>query len=112
MVIVARDFNATFSHVEKRGNGVVENKVQQDFQHFFTHNGLCEVVAKGEDYTWTNRRKGFSNITEKLDKFFLAGNWNLQPLLYEDEISRFVMIGSFLDGPKYSKGLHSLKVPI
>lgn len=30
---------------------------------------------KNEIYTWTNRRKGFTNIVERLDRFMISRVW-------------------------------------
>ncbi|XP_059064784.1 uncharacterized protein LOC131856859 [Cryptomeria japonica] len=64
ITIVAGDFNATLSHSNKRGG----------------------VAAKGGNFTWTNRRLGFSNRAEKLDRFFLTGDQNLVPLIFEAKV--------------------------
>ncbi|XP_059075301.1 uncharacterized protein LOC131875245 [Cryptomeria japonica] len=86
LAIVARDFNATLSFLEKRGGVRRMCRMQFDFQTFVDYNALFEVVAKGGSFTWTNRRWGFSNIAEKLDSFFLARDWNLAPLVFEAEV--------------------------
>lgn len=59
----------------KKVGVVILNQVQQDFCDLFVGSGLMEVKFKTGEFTWTNRRVGFSNIVEKLDCFFLAGNW-------------------------------------
>lgn len=33
-----------------------------------------EIKIETNSFTWNNRRKGFCNITEKLDRFFIRGN--------------------------------------
>ncbi|XP_057836467.1 uncharacterized protein LOC131046699 [Cryptomeria japonica] len=60
--------------------------MQSDFQSFVNSNALFEVVAKGGNFTWTNKQRGFSNIAEKLDRFFLTRDWNLAPLVFEAEV--------------------------
>ncbi|XP_057829385.2 uncharacterized protein LOC131040463 [Cryptomeria japonica] len=86
LAIVVGDFNATLSFSEKRGGVRRMCKTQSDFQTFVNFDALFEVVAKGGRFTWTNRRWGFSYIAEKLDRFFLAGDWNLAPLIFEAEV--------------------------
>lgn len=80
LAIVAGDFNATLSFLEKRGGVRRMCRSQSDFQTSVNSNALFEVVAKGGRFTWTNKSRGFSNIAKKLDRFFLAGDWNLAPL--------------------------------
>ncbi|XP_059068653.1 uncharacterized protein LOC131027512 [Cryptomeria japonica] len=86
LAIVAGDFNATLSFSEKRGGVRRMCTMQSEFQTFVDSNALFEMVAKGGSFTWTNRRQGFSNIAEKLDRFFLAGDWNLAPLVFEAKV--------------------------
>ncbi|XP_059065362.1 uncharacterized protein LOC131857179 [Cryptomeria japonica] len=86
LAIVVGDFNTTLSSSEKRGGVRRLSGSQLDFQSFINKNALFEVAAKGGDYTWTNRRRGFSNIVEKLDRFFLARDWNVATLVFEAEV--------------------------
>ncbi|XP_059077996.1 uncharacterized protein LOC131876577 [Cryptomeria japonica] len=86
LAIVAGDFNATLSSSEKHGGVRRLSRSQLDFQSFVNENALFEVVAKGGDFTWTDRRRGFSNIAEKLDRFFLVGDWNVSPVVFEAEV--------------------------
>ncbi|XP_057852131.2 uncharacterized protein LOC131062486 [Cryptomeria japonica] len=86
ITIVAGDFNVTLSHLDKRGGVRRMCRIQIDFQTFVDSNALFEVAYKGGNFTWTNSRLGFSNKAEKLDRFFLAGEWNLAPLVFEAEV--------------------------
>ncbi|XP_057851477.2 uncharacterized protein LOC131061676 [Cryptomeria japonica] len=86
LAIVAGDFNATLSSSEKRGGVRRLSWSHLDFQSFVNDNALLEVVAKGGNFTWTNRRRGFSNIAKKLDRFFLAGDWSVAPVVFEAEV--------------------------
>ncbi|XP_059068682.1 uncharacterized protein LOC131078213 [Cryptomeria japonica] len=83
LTIIVGDFNATLSYSDKHGGVRRMCKIQSDFQTFVDSNALYEVSAKGGNFTWTNRRLGFSNIAEKLDRFFLARDWNLARLVFE-----------------------------
>ncbi|XP_059070751.1 uncharacterized protein LOC131860368 [Cryptomeria japonica] len=85
LAIIYGDFNATLSFSKKRGGVSRICRTQSDFQTFVDSNALFEVVAKGGSFSWTNRWWGFSNIVEKLDRFFLVGDWNLAPLVFEAE---------------------------
>lgn len=86
LAIMAGDFNATLSSSEKRGGVRRLSQSHLDFQSFVNDNALLEVVAKGGDFTWTNRRRGFSNIAEKLDRFFLTGDWSVARVVFEAEV--------------------------
>ncbi|XP_057857632.1 uncharacterized protein LOC131066802 [Cryptomeria japonica] len=86
LTIVVGDFNDTLSYSDKRGGVKRMCMIQSDFQNFVDSNTLFEVAAKGGNFTWTKRWLGFSNIAEKIDRFFLAGEWNLAPLIFEVEI--------------------------
>ncbi|XP_057823539.2 uncharacterized protein LOC131035830 [Cryptomeria japonica] len=90
------DFNATLSHSDKRGGVRRMCRIQTDFQTFVDSNALFEVATKGGNFTWTNRCLGFSNIAEKLDRFFLAGEWNLAPLVFEAEVLAISSLNHFL----------------
>ncbi|XP_057814415.1 uncharacterized protein LOC131028190 [Cryptomeria japonica] len=59
---------------------------QRDFSSFVISSGLFEIPFKMGDFTWTNRRSGFLNITEKLDRFFIAGYWTKSHWTSEAEI--------------------------
>ncbi|XP_057868851.2 uncharacterized protein LOC131075918 [Cryptomeria japonica] len=78
LAIVAGEFNATLSFLDKREGVRRLCRSQSDFQSFVNDNALFEVAAKGGNFTWTNRRRGFSNIAEKLDRFFLKDGVPIQ----------------------------------
>ncbi|XP_057814902.2 uncharacterized protein LOC131028604 [Cryptomeria japonica] len=86
ITIIMGYFNDTLSHSDKRGGVRRMCRIQIYFQTFVDSNALFEVAAKGGNFTWTNRCLGFSNIVEKLDRFFLAREWNLAPLIFEVEV--------------------------
>lgn len=72
-VILGGDFNATLDNSEKQGGSQTLSRVQLDFQAFVEEWGLREMQTKNGKYTFTNWRKGFTHIAEKLDRFFLGG---------------------------------------
>ncbi|XP_059078137.1 uncharacterized protein LOC131876697 [Cryptomeria japonica] len=47
-----------------------------DFSAFVMDFGLLEIPFRMRDFTWTNRRSGFLNISEWLDRFFIVGDWS------------------------------------
>lgn len=57
------------------GNGWMRQS-NLDFGSFITESGLIEIPFKTGEFTWTNRRSGFLNIAERLDRFFVAGDWS------------------------------------
>lgn len=69
-VFIGGDFNAIRS--ARLGGS------QQDFNNWIERNGLLEIDSR-DTFTWTNRRKGFSNIAEKIDRFFWQGDLALFP---------------------------------
>ncbi|XP_059071122.1 uncharacterized protein LOC131863796 [Cryptomeria japonica] len=86
LAIMARDFNATLSSSEKHGGVRRLSRSHLDFQSFVNDNVFLEVVAKGGDFTWTNRHRGISNIAEKLDRFFLARDWSVASIVFEAKV--------------------------
>ena len=38
-------------------------------------NNLQDLPFSRGEFTWTNQRKGFNNISEKIDHFLLGGDW-------------------------------------
>ncbi|XP_059067688.1 uncharacterized protein LOC131858466 [Cryptomeria japonica] len=46
-----------------------------DFSAFVMDCGLFKIPFRTGDFTWTNR-SGFFNIVERLDRFFIAGDWS------------------------------------
>ncbi|GLJ49857.1 hypothetical protein SUGI_1059430 [Cryptomeria japonica] len=72
--LIGGDFNAILDPKEKWGGN---NKMTQsclDFRNWMHKCNLLDLIAKSEAFTWNNRRQGFCNIAEKLDRFFLSGN--------------------------------------
>ncbi|XP_059070351.1 uncharacterized protein LOC131860023 [Cryptomeria japonica] len=59
---------------------------QRDFSSFVISSRLIEIPFKTGELTWTNRRSGFLNIAERLDRFFIAGDWTESHWANEAEI--------------------------
>ena len=57
---------------------------------------LWEVPTKGGHFTWTNKRKGFSHIVERLDRIFLSGEWQMIPVVFEVRILELSGSGNYL----------------
>lgn len=72
--IIGGDFNATLDNSEKQGGLQAIIRVQSDFENFVEENQLRDIQTKNGRYTWTNGRKGFPNISKRLDRFLLSGD--------------------------------------
>lgn len=45
------------------------------FRSFLVDNDLEDVIPRNGTYTWKNYRKGFNNISNRLDWFFYSTHW-------------------------------------
>lgn len=77
-VFIGGDFNAIRSASDKTGGIICLGSAQQDFNNWIERNDLLEIDSR-DTFTWTNKRKGFSNIAEKIDRFFWQGDLTLFP---------------------------------
>ncbi|GLJ15842.1 hypothetical protein SUGI_0261440 [Cryptomeria japonica] len=84
--VVGRDFNAILSGIEKSGGIQRTGTSQKDFSEFVEKNHLLDIVPKNGVFTWMNRRVGFTNIVERLDRFLVTGEWLGQNLPLESSI--------------------------
>ncbi|XP_057835614.2 uncharacterized protein LOC131045996 [Cryptomeria japonica] len=80
------DFDAILDSSDKIGARMGITTSQLGFQNFISDNGLREVKTNKGSYTWSNRRTDKQHIAEKLDRFFLGGNWASKPLLFEARV--------------------------
>ncbi|XP_059066300.1 uncharacterized protein LOC131857626 [Cryptomeria japonica] len=81
--IIGGDFNAITKVEDKRGGNIKLPPAAIDFNHWINRNSLLEIQTADNAFTWNNRRKGFYNIAEKLDRFFIHGgllefNYNME----------------------------------
>lgn len=74
LCILGGDFNAILHHHEKPGGLGIDSCASLDFADWIHHCGMIEINMVKEAFTWNNRRLGFSNIIEKLDRFFVLGS--------------------------------------
>ncbi|XP_057838890.1 uncharacterized protein LOC131048833 [Cryptomeria japonica] len=72
--ILAGDFNALLDMDEKVGGLRKPTKVMEDSREFISNCNLVNIIQKNGKFTWTNRRRNFANISERLDRF-LVGEW-------------------------------------
>ncbi|XP_057829547.2 uncharacterized protein LOC131040608 [Cryptomeria japonica] len=71
--IIGGDFNAITRLEDKRGGSSRLPPAVVDFNHWINRNSLLEIQTTENAFTWNNRRLGFSNIAEKLDRFLIYG---------------------------------------
>lgn len=72
--IIGGDFNTILDQSEKRGGSKIIRQPQKDFMGWINNNYLLEIKTDKDSHTWNNRRSGFSNISEILDRFFFKGD--------------------------------------
>lgn len=77
--ILGGDFNVLLRDFDKKGGSGKALQSQKDFQNFVDRNYLIELHTSNGCFTWTNRRKDFCSIAEKLDRFFFKGNLGAFP---------------------------------
>ena len=63
---------------EKFGDIQQISQASMEFKKWIDLNNLFDIPINNGKYTWNNRRKDFSFITEKLDRFFFK--WELSEL--------------------------------
>lgn len=73
-VILGGDFNAILNLSEKKGGIRREPQSLKDFREWVAHNNLIDIETSNGVYTWYNRRSGFTQIAERLDRFLFRGN--------------------------------------
>ncbi|XP_059070595.1 uncharacterized protein LOC131860228 [Cryptomeria japonica] len=72
--IIGGDFNTILYQSEKSGGAKTIRQSQKDFMEWVNNNYLLEIKTNKNAHTWNNRRSGFSNISELLDRFFFKGD--------------------------------------
>ena len=87
--ILGGDFNALLSMSEKKGGICLPIKTIQDFSSFVEDNNLSDIFLDNGLYTWTNRRIGFLEIAERLDRFLFSQSWKLLSFSFKSEILPF-----------------------
>ncbi|XP_057869210.1 uncharacterized protein LOC131076177 [Cryptomeria japonica] len=71
--IIVGDFNAITKAEDKRGGNIKLPLTALDFNNWINKNSLLEIQMAENAFTWNNKRIGFCNIAEKLDRFFIHG---------------------------------------
>lgn len=71
-VILGGDFNKILDINENMGGTRWIGQSQKEFYNFVKTNNLIDIKATKKIYTWNNRRKDFTNIEERLDRFLIS----------------------------------------
>lgn len=74
-IIFGGDFNAITNLDEKRGGVFPNKRIMDDFGDFISDMSLFYCKSQNGVFTWTNMRRDFSQIVERLDHFLLSKNW-------------------------------------
>ena len=71
------DFNHVFSQADKKGGKLVSNSSRGGPNEVIDKKWLIDLQFSGNPYTWPNKREGFANIKERLDRAFANDRWRL-----------------------------------
>ena len=93
--ILGGDFNALLSMTGKKGGICAPIRTIQGFSSFVEDNNLSDIFPYNGLYTWTNRRIGFLEIAERLDRFLFSQSWNLLSFSLKSEILPFAISDHF-----------------
>lgn len=77
-IILGGDFNAITSLHEKKGGILPPSRTMEDFVAFINDKDLFDVILSKGTFAWNNKRDGFCQITERLDRFLVSPSWKLQ----------------------------------
>lgn len=71
------DFNAIASQMKKQGGRAVSSSSSRGLVHFMQTMGFLDLGFMGSKFTWCNKRLGFANIRERLDRDISNIPWRL-----------------------------------
>lgn len=86
LVVFGGDFNAILDPSEKSGGIFPNKRIMEDFGNFILHMDLFDCKSQNGIFTWTNMRRDFSQIAERLDRFLLFENWLQSDLEFSSSI--------------------------
>ncbi|KAI3891422.1 hypothetical protein MKX03_020704 [Papaver bracteatum] len=69
------DLNTIGSKNEKAGGREPSASQLQELKDVMNQCGLIDLGAHGPRYTWNNKRVGFANIKERLDRVLANEEW-------------------------------------
>ncbi|XP_059064722.1 uncharacterized protein LOC131856809 [Cryptomeria japonica] len=76
--IIRGDFNSIVDLLEKKGGINKINKDMIGFRDFIQVIEAVDCIPSEGWFTWTNRRLGFTNIAERLDRFLTGTKWFME----------------------------------
>lgn len=85
-LVIGGDFIVILNLEEKYGGAQMITWETMDFKEWVGKNKLLEIPTNNGIFTWNNRRKDFSYIVEKLDRFFFKGNFRNMDLVIQATI--------------------------
>ena len=71
--MIGGDFNTILDLTEKTGGIYHLSQSSLDFRAWVREHDMIDVPTSNGTFTWNNRRKDFTYIAEKLDRFFIIG---------------------------------------
>ncbi|XP_075499819.1 uncharacterized protein LOC142538372 [Primulina tabacum] len=74
--LVGGDFNEILFDSEKFGGMLRANAQMTEFSNTLDDCGLCDILARGDRFTWCNRRKGDALIFARLDRYICNYGWH------------------------------------
>ena len=69
------ELNSIASSFDKWGGSSFGAKSSRCFQNFVLSVGAIDLGFSGLKYTWSNKRVGWANIRERLDRGICNANW-------------------------------------
>ena len=88
-IILGGDFNTILNLNEKTGGSLRFSQPMKDFNNWYHGQKLVDIPCCNGVYTWNNRRKDFAYIAEKLDRFFIKGNLEINNCNIQAQIMPF-----------------------
>lgn len=85
-IILGGDFNTILNLNEKTGGILRTSQAIKEFKEWYSDLNLTNIPCGNGIYTWNNRRKYFSYIAEKLDRFFIKGELDINNLNLQTKI--------------------------
>ena len=79
-IIPGGDFNTILNLNEKIGGVSRISQHMKDFNEWYAYHSLIDIPCCNEIYTWNNKQKDFTYIAEKLDRFFIRGDLEINNL--------------------------------
>ena len=73
--LIIGDLNSIFKKPEKRGGSSSGLSSSSSFLNFVSNTGAIDLGFNGPRFTWSNRREGWANVRERLDRGLCNDDW-------------------------------------